>query len=142
VNIARSLKGKVPWIGKITRTGTKLDMVGVDILIYIRPLIVHTDRKTHRNDIKVPIQVKSSMVGLRKYYEKHPQKVDAGVIVIVVNDDHTDLEIQSQLLGRLEYIREAGNDFCDFFKELRLLCSTIDIYKRRINVPAVIHTVS
>lgn len=114
VRLARSLREK-GIVKSVRRAGRKLDMHGVDIIIFVTSLV-------GKRDIKVPVQVKSSFAGIRDYYKKHPTCVEAGVLIIVVNDAYSDKHLSSLLQERLEDIQWCNHTFETFFESVRSDC--------------------
>lgn len=109
IDVARSLRnGGVTWVRRVRHAGYKQDQVGIDILIFISPL----EGDEH---IKVPVQVKSSYKGLKKYCAKYPESIVAGVPVVVVNDNYTDDDLRNFLMEKLKFIRESRMNFHEFF---------------------------
>jgi hypothetical protein len=117
VRVVRSLKIQLPWIGKVRRTGPKLDRVGVDVSIFVKPLM-------GRKDIKIPVQIKSSDAGRRSFLVEYPESVSAGILLFVINEHYTDLDLRNAVKKMLEEIREAGGDSHSFFKNLDPLDGT------------------
>lgn len=111
ISIARSLKSSV-FVRSVRKASHHFDKHGIDVFVYVHSL--HGKR-----DIKVPIQVKSSFYGVLDYHQKHPQCVEVGVVVIVVNDGFTDDQIREVLQKRLDAIQWMGKDYSDFYASLK-----------------------
>jgi len=112
-----ALKVQYPsMVRKVRRASPETDARGVDFFI---ELSVRTGRK--RRWMTVPIEVKSSIFGIRKWRVTHPDHYKAGVIHFFIPDwMHRD-EICWLLILRLERLRYSsknGRFFVSWFKKL------------------------
>lgn len=123
VFLARALQTTVPWLIKINCPGRKLDASGIDVIAAIEPL------KSKRL-VKVPIQIKSSEIGVQQYQKKRPDCIAAGVIVVVINEMLTDESISKIFLRQLTLLREQEKDFVLFFQAIKTKHRHI-VYTRR-----------
>lgn len=110
IALVRAMKQRFPWISKVTQSGIKLDYAGVDASIYIR--------SPSGEIVRVPVQVKSSYAGVIKFRREHPECTAAGVVVVIVNDYHTDEEISAAIAYKLKVIRTTGTHFGEFFRSI------------------------
>ena len=123
IAILRSLKGRLP-IEYVRRAGTKLDMLGVDVLVFLRAL-------DGSRDIKVPIQVKCSHGGLRNFRRSHPYCVDSGVVEIIAAQDYRDEDIGIELEWKLWGILLTSKSYDGFFAHLQL--QPVDFSPRKVS---------
>lgn len=114
INIARSLKkADHSFVRSVRKASPRLDKYGVDIIIFLHSLC-------GKNDIKVPVQVKSSYLGVVDYCKKHPFCVTEGVITIVVNDRFSDDDIRTVLERELKKVQSSGKDFTRLFEVFKM----------------------
>jgi hypothetical protein len=111
VSIARSLQETTTWLKKVTYARSRLDASGVDVVALIEPL-------SAGGYIKIPIQIKSSKAGVRHYQVNRPDCMEAGVIIVVVNELRTCESIKDDFLLQLTSLRERQVDFTQFFRRI------------------------
>ncbi len=107
--IAVSLTDKLPII-KVLHTDRSIDARGLDFIITLT-----TD---HDEEIHVPVQVKSSDCGARKFQAKYTSVEYHNVIIIIVNDGRTDTEILSELYDALRSVLLDGIRYDLLFAKL------------------------
>jgi len=98
ITLTRSLKEIVPWVRKVKKAGTRLDRAGVDVKVFI-------ESPYSNDDVIVLMQVKSSRAHAKLYARTHPECIEAGVILTVVNDRRSDEHIKATVLYALDAVR-------------------------------------
>ncbi len=88
---------------KVRRAPKWLDKLGIDFTI---------SHFNFSNElIRTPFQVKSSAVGVTKYFEKYPLYAEVGVPVIIVNNERTDTEIALEIIDVLWDVLSKNKKF-------------------------------
>lgn len=113
ITLARSLRSP-DFVRSVRKASPTLDKHGIDVIIF-----VHSAQG--KKDIKVPVQVKSSVAGIYAFQRKHQRCVEAGVISMVVNEGASNEKVVTELQRKLLYIQQTNKSFTDFFLELRHL---------------------
>lgn len=91
------------WFIGVFQASRAMDQNGIDAFAHIKVPGV-------QNTVRVPIQIKSSMLGIEHYAEKRPEYIKAGVLIFAISDDVTDVQIRNQLLMSLRAIRATRTD--------------------------------
>lgn len=113
IRLIRSLRNELSIQRmRIQHTGVRLDRLGVDFIVYIQ-------KEGEKQCLKIPIEVKSSYEGVLKYRTKHPECVDAGVVIIVAPTYIPDEGIRRSIKHQLERIIRENVSFESFIKYLR-----------------------
>lgn len=100
------------WFIGVFRATRQMDHDGFDAFAHIRvPGVTET--------VRVPIQIKSSMLGVQYYTEKRPGHIKAGVLVFIVSEEVTDAKIRNQLMDNLRAIRATRtNPYKEFLESI------------------------
>lgn len=104
LKIAKAAKTHV---SRVERAPLKLDRAGIDA-------IVHTHNVDGQGSIQIPVQVKSSWLGVIKHERRYPNHMRAGVICIVVGNLQSNAEISQTLCSAIEHIQEQKMNFTQF----------------------------
>ena len=91
------------WFMRMEQASVDLDIRGVDVLAYIK-------FSEESEEIRIPLQIKSSKHGKRSSRQTHTQYTDR-VHVFVVNSSRGDREIRSEVYSFLNAERESGNNY-------------------------------
>ena len=74
---------------------------------------------TDEQDVRVPVQVKSSVTKAKAYRKKYPTYLPVHhIILVVVNESKTDEILSLELETALEHIIKNGITFEEFFKKI------------------------
>lgn len=107
--IAVSLTGTLPIVA-VRHASRALDSRGVDFII--------TLTVSSSENIRVPVQVKSSEWGVQKYQAKYKHYEYHRIIIIVVNSHRTNVDIVNELCTALKNILNTGMRYDVFFAML------------------------
>lgn len=89
-----------------------MDQKGVDAIVRIE-----VPRRSRH--VSIPVQIKTSWIGLKRYRIKRPSPLYRGaVLIIVVQPNLSDNQIRERTYMLLEKIRRGGKRFNDFFIEV------------------------
>jgi hypothetical protein len=100
------------WFIGAFQASKALDSKGVDAIAHIKV-------PTVPGVVKVPIQIKSSDSGAEHYHLKHHDKVAAGIIILVVSNQMTDVQLRNTLLATLRGIRKTKTDpYKEFWEQI------------------------
>lgn len=100
------------WFLKVRPASPSRDLLGIDFIASI-------ERPSNGRPMRVPVQVKLSKKGVRKYFIDHPEWVNEKIVIIVVPGWMTSEQIRAQLYRELTIIRETGHNYDKFFRNLR-----------------------
>lgn len=117
IALARSLKRGHPWLGHVRKAGVKHDHAGVDVIIY-----AYTITGSKEKVLPIALQVKSSQAGVRKFYRKHSDAHDTGVVPIVVNERRSDRVILRDIaraISRGLFVRGRAERVASFLSQVR-----------------------
>lgn len=102
---------KMPlWFGMVKKASKALDSHGIDVVVVIKSF----DNRW----CCVPIQVKSSHKEKLKFGKTHPLHHKARVPIIVVEDNHTTMQLRNHILCELQKVREIADTFSNFMRSL------------------------
>ncbi len=93
-----------PWFCGFEEADALLDMRGVDFIVWVKYRGV-------REPLPVPVQIKSSLLRMRLYFEKHPAAKEAGVVVLAILPDMKPGRIRNALFQELAKVRDADRQF-------------------------------
>jgi hypothetical protein len=114
------------WFAKIKKASILFDAGGVDFLVWVR-------RRVDGRLIKVPIQIKTNLDGVRNHMKSRPDHWLHRVIVISMND-RSDEEVRKILFSELLHVVKGGYDYEGFFsslRERRISPRTLNAIKRK-----------
>jgi hypothetical protein len=97
------------WIPGIVRSTLKEDACGIDAVAAVA-------RWKGGAFVRVPIQIKSSYTGVEHHFLKYPQDWRARVVVVVVNEYHSNKAILEELTKALKHVRMHQYDYEDIFQ--------------------------
>jgi hypothetical protein len=104
LSAARKRTSATPkWFRGVRRGSVKFDVNGVDMIAKIK-------RRDDWKVMSVPIQVKSSSGGKRRFYAERPEAKRLGIPVIVVTDDATPDSLRAELYEALRPFLSAQRD--------------------------------
>lgn len=98
------------WFLWVYRASIKQDILGVDARVII-------SMKNGKRNI-VPIQIKSSFAGAKKYQLEMPVLQAENVCTVVINQYMSDEDVRQRLYAVLEQIREENRRFDMFWEEI------------------------
>jgi hypothetical protein len=97
------------WFIKVRKASPDMDQKGVDAIVRI-------DVPTRKRHVSIPIQIKTSWHGLRRYWIKRPSALYRGAVLVIVVPPHfSDDQIRERTYMLLDKIRRGGRRFNDFF---------------------------
>jgi hypothetical protein len=96
------------WVLGVDQSSLREDVLGIDAVARI----VRVDGTS----VRVPIQIKSSFMGMEQHFRKYPEDWFNRVLVVVVNDDRGDREITTRILEEFRHVRTHRYDYEDIFK--------------------------
>lgn len=99
------------WFYGVEEASSFLDVRGVDFIAWVK-------YPHQREPLPVPIQVKSSVRGQQRYYEKHPQAKNADVVVVIVGRKLSPAGIRQELFRKLSRVRDKRVLYRSFFGEI------------------------
>lgn len=97
------------WFLGVELVGPYFDDRGVDAVAAIM--------NAQGKNVLVPLQIKSSLTGIKKHLDRYPDDWIDRVPIIVVNDRRTDDRVRNELYRQLKHIQRGRYDFSEFFKQ-------------------------
>jgi len=100
------------WFVGVEEADLEMDIRGIDALAEVYPWngII---------PVKIPVQIKSSAAGKRKFRNTMSKDKVKHIAVVVVRDNRTDHQLRRQLYTELAPLRKLNLDFDGFFDRLR-----------------------
>ncbi len=112
----RVLQEKYPdMLRGLRRASPGTDARGIDLLIRLNV------SETYSRWMTVPIEIKSSMHGVRKWRVVHPEHYEAGVLNFYIPDDMSAKDLQALFYRALDKVRhnsEGGMLYHSWFQKL------------------------
>lgn len=99
------------WFCGIVRSSAMFDVKGIDAFAYVR-------QQRTQNRVKVPIQLKTSRVGIQLFFKQWPEYWQQRVIALNVSPLRSEEEICRALFSELLHVYKGAYDYRELLRHI------------------------
>mgnify|MGYP001585962139 CR=1 FL=1 len=98
------------WYLQTAKAESEWDHRGIDFFVYIA-------HKKGGDPVKVPVQIKSSENGARKFRRTHSSHRTGNILLFVVTPQKTDKDVRRMVYACLSRVRESGKRYDGYYAQ-------------------------